>query len=146
MLADATMHRAEAGELFGPLRANHVPGEAPAPTAGFAGLIHTVLAAEPEQILHEIDGRVCDGARGRADHGPMEVALAPASTAKVLAGEIALVFGSVLIPALGGVIVVGPCVDYTVADIIVGQERMIGAAAERELHDLHTRQTKLIAE
>src|SRR5262249_49732085 len=106
--------------------------ETPAPVAhGTTWKVHARLAPQAQQVLHWGDRIV----RRRRPREPNDVPGDVLAVARHVAANVVLfLFRSALIPATGGVVVVGPGVDHRVALFeIVRQVTVGGRVGKREL-------------
>ncbi len=101
-----------------------------------AGGVDAGLSVQMEPVGQRDDSHVRHAGKAGAYHGLGEVF---GCAAQVAAGVGHILGAGALTPALGGHVVVGAGVDYTVAGVGVGQIVARLAAVEGELHDLHAR-------
>ena len=111
--------------------------------AGNPRYVHPGFAAQSQYILQREDRIFGRGGQGCPNKIPVD-----AGTVRIhiAADLVPGILGSLSIPADGGIIVMGACVAYTVADKIVGQVIVFSRVVEAKLEYPHTRESVMVAQ
>src|SRR5580658_3343969 len=147
LVAVAVAHLGDCAEAGRELGLEVVETNAPRPVAGGSRWsVHACFAAELENVLQRIDGDVCDGARGGANHRPDDL-VRRKHGAEVGLDVGALVGSGVFAPpAERRVVVVRAGVDDGVGDVTMRKIDVAAALGEAELQDTHTGHAEVLAE
>src|SRR5699024_4545168 len=111
-------------------------------TVGNTGDIHTIFTALTEQILYRSDGNAGRGAETGADKVPADLGTVRVHIAADLIPD---VLRRMVVPACGGVIVMGAGVADTVVRLIVRKITAV-IVLKGKLQDLHALQPVTVSE